>query len=87
MHSLLKAVEQICQEHPGDILPPLLNQVIEFSLDELTKTPQDPLPASAILVALGQNHCNNVSTWKDSNELQMSGHFPSSICLLLSMSL
>ncbi|XP_026678884.1 protein SHOOT GRAVITROPISM 6-like [Diaphorina citri] len=60
VHSLLKAVEQICQEHPGDILPPLLNQVIEFSLDELTKTPQDPLPASAILVALGQNHCNNV---------------------------
>lgn len=60
VHSLLKAVENICQKHPGDILPPVLNQVIEFTLEELIKTPTDPLPASAILVALGQNHCNNV---------------------------
>uniref|UniRef100_A0A8D8WXD3 Maestro heat-like repeat-containing protein family member 1 n=2 Tax=Cacopsylla melanoneura TaxID=428564 RepID=A0A8D8WXD3_9HEMI len=60
VNSMLKAVEQICRKQPGDLLPPLLNQVIAFSLEELLRAPQDPLPASAILVALGQNHCNNV---------------------------
>lgn len=58
---MLKGVEQICRDHPGELLPPLLDQVIDFSLEELIKAPQDPLPASAILVALGRNHCNNVS--------------------------
>jgi hypothetical protein len=57
-------MEQICKEHLPDIDGDVVLQLIEFGVEEMTQTadylPDQQLPASGILVALGQAHCNEV---------------------------
>lgn len=61
---LLQAMEQICKERLPDIDGDVVLQLIEFSVEEMTQTadyvPDQQLPVSGILVALGQAHCNEV---------------------------
>jgi hypothetical protein len=62
--ALLETMEQICKEHLPDIDGDVVLQLIEFSVEEMTRTadyqPDLHLPASGIVVALGQAHCNEV---------------------------
>jgi hypothetical protein len=57
-------MEQICKERLPDIDGDVVLQLIEFSVEEMTQAadwlPDQQLPASGILVALGQAHCNEV---------------------------
>lgn len=57
-------MEQICKERLQDIDGDVVHQLIEFSVEEMTQTadyqPDQQLPASGILVALGQAHCIEV---------------------------
>ncbi|XP_069674813.1 maestro heat-like repeat-containing protein family member 1 isoform X2 [Periplaneta americana] len=62
--ALLQTMEQICKEHLPEIDGDVVLQLIEFSVEEMTQSteyqPEQQLPASGILVALGQAHCNEV---------------------------
>ena len=62
--ALLQTMEQICKEQLSEIDGDVVLQLIEFSVDEMTESaqyiPESQLPASGILVALGQAHCNEV---------------------------
>lgn len=57
-------MEQICKEHLPDIDGDVVLQLIEFSVEEMIQStdyqPNQQIPASGILVALGQAYCNEV---------------------------
>ena len=57
-------MEQICKEHLPDIDGDVVLQLIEFSVEEMIQStdsqPDQRIPASGILVALGQAYCNEV---------------------------
>jgi len=61
---LLQTMEQICKEHLPDIDGDVVLQLIEFSVEEMIQStdyqPDQQIPASGILVALGQAYCNEV---------------------------
>jgi len=61
---LLQTMEQICKEHLPDIDGDVVLQLIEFSVEEMVQStdyqPAQQIPASGILVALGQAYCNEV---------------------------
>jgi hypothetical protein len=57
-------MEQICKEHLPNIDGDVVLQLIEFSVEEMIQStdyqPDQQMPASGILVALGQAYCNEV---------------------------
>jgi hypothetical protein len=57
-------MEQICKQHLPDIDGDVVLQLIEFSVEEMIQSvdnqPDQQMPASGILVALGQAYCNEV---------------------------
>jgi hypothetical protein len=60
-------MEHICKEHLPDIDGDVVLQLIEFSVEEMIQSPDyqpdQQMPASGILVALGQAYCNEVCTF------------------------
>jgi hypothetical protein len=75
--ALLQTMEQICKEHLPDVDGDMVLQLIEFSIGEMTQStdyePDLQLPASSILVALGQAHCNEVCAFSCSLISEYSG--------------
>ncbi|XP_068084667.1 maestro heat-like repeat-containing protein family member 1 [Anabrus simplex] len=61
---LLRVMEQICNEHLDEITPDAVHKLVEFGVEEMTRSPEYlpdvQMPASGILVALGQKHCIEV---------------------------